>query len=313
MEFLTQYKITEKYSRLRIDQFLSMRYGYLSRSEWQKEILRGKLSCNGEILTRHDKRINAGDLLSYAGRDAAEPTVDENYSVLYEDEFLLGINKPGNLPVHPAGIFYHNTLLSFLQKRYPMTLHLLHRLDRETSGVVLLAKNPRIASLIQKNFDSVEKKYIALVRGIPDNNEFMVDMPLDVDPSSGLEHKRAAFPGARQTARTEFTRLISFGGFSLVKAVPRTGRQHQIRVHLQHAGFPIVGDKLYGSDENLFREFVKKGLTDDLLGRLGFRRSALHSRSLVLDHPVLRKKIAIKAPLPEDMRQYIIEKRGPDV
>lgn len=298
---------------MRIDLFLSKRFGYLSRSEWQKEIRRGKLSCNGAVVKEHDRKVRAGDMLSYTGRDAAEPAVDDNFSVIYEDEFLLGINKPGNLPVHPAGIFYHNTLLSFLQKRYFIPLHLVHRLDRETSGVVLLAKDPGVASLIQRNFAMVEKKYIALVKGIPDTDEFMVDMPMDYDPASDLEHKRAAFAGARQTARTEFTRLASFGGISLVRAVPRTGRQHQIRVHLKHAGFPIIGDKLYGHDETIFREFVKKGLTDDLLQRLGFRRSALHSRSMRLYHPVLRKQIVVRAPLPEDMRQFIHDMGGPDV
>lgn len=313
MEFFTHYKITEKYSRMRIDRLLSQRYGYLSRSEWQKEISRGKVTCNGVVVTSHDRRVRAGDLLSYAGRDAAEPAVDRDYSVLYEDEFLLGINKPGNLPVHPAGIFYHNTLLSFLGARYPMKLHLLHRLDRETSGVVILAKDPQVASQVQKQFDSVGKKYIALVHGMPEHDEFMVDMPIDLDPVSGIEHKRAAFDGARQAACTEFSRLASFNGVSIVKAVPRTGRQHQIRVHLKHAGFPIVGDKLYGTDESLFPEFVKNGLTDDLLARLGFGRCALHSRSIRLDHPVLKKQIVIKAPLPEDMRRYINDKRGHDV
>jgi 23S rRNA pseudouridine955/2504/2580 synthase len=313
MEFFTQYRVTEKYSRLRIDQFLSQRFGYLSRSEWQREILRGKISCNGMVLTGHDKKIKAGDLLVYSGRDAAEPEVDTDFSVIYEDEYLLGINKPGNLPVHPAGIFYHNTLLTFLNERYPMKLHLVHRLDRETSGVVLLAKDPRVASQVQKNFNLVVKKYLALVRGIPDKDEFMVDMPVDLDPSSDLEHKRAAFIGARKMARTEFTRLVSFNGLSLLKAVPITGRQHQIRVHLKHAGYPIVGDKLYGPDEDLYNEFIRTGLTDGLLRKLGFRRSALHSRSIIIYHPVLQKRICIKAPLPEDMRQYIVDKRGPDV
>jgi 23S rRNA pseudouridine955/2504/2580 synthase len=313
MEFLTNYRITAQYSRMRIDRFLSQRYSYLSRTEWQKEILSGKIAYNGTVLTRHDKRINPGDTIVYAGRDAAEPDIDTNYSIIYEDDYLLGINKPANLPVHPAGIFYHNTLLTLLQKRYPMKLHLLHRLDRETSGVVILAKDPRIASDIHKNFNSVEKKYLALVRGVPDNNEFMVDMPIDFDRSSELEHKRIAHEGARETACTSFISILSFNGMSLLKAVPHTGRQHQIRVHLHHAGYPIVGDKLYGGNDGLFLEFINKGLSDELVHKLGFTRSALHSRSIIFDHPALRKKICIKAPLAEDMRQFIKEKRGTDV
>jgi len=88
---------------MRIDQFLSQRYSYLSRSEWQKEMARGNISYNGAILTKFDKKIKMGDLISYKGRDAAEPEVDSNYSIIYEDDYLVGVNKPGNLPVHPAG------------------------------------------------------------------------------------------------------------------------------------------------------------------------------------------------------------------
>jgi RluA family pseudouridine synthase len=313
MEFLTQHRISERYSRMRIDQFLSRRYGYLSRSEWQNEISRGKISYNGAVLTKYDKRIKAGDLISYKGRDAAEPEVDPDYSIIYEDDYLLGVNKPGNLPVHPAGVFYHNTLLTFLENRFSIKLHLLHRLDRETSGVVLLAKDSRIASEINKNFDTVKKKYLALVHGIPEKNEFTVHMPIDFDTSSGVEHKRVARSGAREKASTAFARIMSFNGLSLLKAVPFTGRQHQIRVHLKHAGFPIVGDKLYGKDESVFMEFLEKGPTDDVIRKSGFRRSALHSRSIRFNHPALHKEICIKAPLPDDMRQFINHERNADV
>jgi RluA family pseudouridine synthase len=313
MEFLTQYRIAERYSRMRIDRFLSERYAYLSRTEWQKEIYCGKISYNGSVCTRYDKRINVGDVITYAGRDAAEPDVDGNYSIIYEDEYLLGVNKPANLPVHPAGIFYHNTLLSMLSKQYPVKLHLVHRLDRETSGVVILAKDPRVASAMHNNFHTVEKKYLALVQGVPDNDEFMVDMPIGLDHASGIEHKRIARAGARQAARTSFVRILSFKGTSLVKAVTHTGRQHQIRVHLHHAGFPILGDKLYGADAGLFMEFVKKGPTEELVQRSGFARSALHSRSIIFHHPVLRKRICVKAPLAEDMKKFIINERDPDV
>ncbi|OHD65412.1 MAG: hypothetical protein A2176_15780 [Spirochaetes bacterium RBG_13_51_14] len=310
MKFLNQFRITGRYSRLRLDRFLSMRYGYLSRSEWQKEISRGKISYNGHVVTKCNKTINAGDVISYAGRDAAEPDVDEGYAIVYEDEYLLGIDKPGNLPVHPAGVFYHNTLLSFLQERLRMKLHLLHRLDRETSGIIVLAKDARVASQIHANFDSAEKTYLALVRGVPHHNDFMVDMPIDADDSSVIEHKRVARHDARKEARTRFFRMLSFNGFSLLKAVPYIGRQHQIRVHLKHAGLPIVGDKLYGADESLYSEFIDTGPTPELIRRLGFRRSALHSRSMLFYHPALKKKICLKAPLPEDMRQFIIQGRG---
>jgi 23S rRNA pseudouridine955/2504/2580 synthase len=313
MEFLTTYRVTEKNSKQRIDLFLSKKYAYLSRSEWQKEIRNGKIFHNGEILTRYDKKINTGDLISYAGRDAAEPDVDFNYTILYEDEYLLAVNKPGNLPVHPAGIFYHNTLLSILQKERQKKLHLLHRLDRETSGVVILAKDAALASDIHRSFSAVEKTYLALVHGVPDRDEFIIDMPIGFDISSGIEHKRIAAQNARESACTRFIRMKSMHGVSLLKAVPYTGRQHQIRVHLHHAGYPIVGDKLYGRDETVFREFIKTGPSLEIERKLGFRRCALHSRSIGFYHPALQKKIHIRAPLHEDMRIYINHQWGSDV
>jgi 23S rRNA pseudouridine955/2504/2580 synthase len=313
MEFLTTYRITERNSKQRIDLFLSRQYRYLSRSEWQKEIQRGKISYNGEILTRYDRKVRAGDLISYAGRDAAEPAVDTNYTVIYEDEYLLAVNKPGNLPVHPAGIFYHNTLLSILQKQYQKKLHLLHRLDRETSGVVMLAKEAAVASEIHRSFAAVRKTYLVLVHGVPDRDEFITDLPIGFDAASGIEHKRIARENAEETACTKFLRITSSRGVTLLKALPVTGRQHQIRVHLKHAGYPIVGDKLYGRDETIFREFIKTGPTDEIERKLGFSRCALHSRSIIFYHPALEKKICLKAPLHEDMRQYINQQWSADV
>ncbi|HNW27442.1 MAG TPA: RluA family pseudouridine synthase [Spirochaetota bacterium] len=313
MEFLTTCRITAKNANLRIDLFLSRQFGYLSRSEWQKEIQKGKISYNGEILARYDRKTRAGDVITYAGRDAAEPEVDANYTVLYEDDCLLAVNKPGNLPVHPAGVFYHNTLQTILQKEYNMRLYLLHRLDRETSGVIILAKNAATASEIRNTFSAVEKTYLALVHGVPERDVFMNDTPIGFDIASGIEHKRSAHEHAPEAACTKFIRMQSKNDLTLLKAVPYTGRQHQIRVHLKHAGYPIVGDKLYGRDETVYLDFIKNGPTEEIERRLGFKRCALHSRSIAFYHPALQKKICIRAPLHEDMKKYINNQWGSDV
>jgi RluA family pseudouridine synthase len=314
VEFLTEARVRERYAFMRIDRYLARCYGYLSRSEWQREIRNGKIFYNGALLTRHDKKVRPGDSISYSGRDAAiEPKVDENYSILYEDDWLVAVDKPGNLPVHPAGVFYHNTLLTFLQNRLKMKLHLLHRLDRETSGVVVLAKDAATAGWFQKNFSSVKKAYLALVHGIPPFNDYIVDVPLDSDPASVTGHKRAAFPGAREKALTRFERLFSFSDYSLIKAVPYTGRQHQIRVHLKYSGFPIVGDKLYGMEAGPYTGLQIRDVPDDRGMAFSFHRSALHSRSILFRHPSLNKTICIKAPFPGDMGSFINREAGTDV
>jgi RluA family pseudouridine synthase len=305
MEFLKETRISRRHAQLRIDQFLARRFGYLSRAEWQAEIRRGKIYLNGTVMPRHDRRIREGDCIAYAGRDAVEPAVDTGYSILYEDDFILGVDKPGNLPVHPAGVFYHNTLLSFLKKRYCGTLHLVNRLDRETSGVVLLARDPGVAAYIQREFSLVRKAYLALVHGKPDTGHFIIDVPIDADTVSGLEHRRTTYPKAGQAARTSFTVLQSYGSFSLLKAVPFTGRQHQIRVHCLHAGYPVIGDKLYGIGTAPAGINTGPGSSDRQGPRPMFSRSALHSRSIRFRHPVLDRWICLRAALPEDMRQLI--------
>jgi 23S rRNA pseudouridine1911/1915/1917 synthase len=198
-----------------------------------------------------------------------------------------------------------------LERDFGRKLHPVHRLDRETSGIILFAKNPMAASRIQKNFHRVAKSYVAIVHGRPERRDFAVDMPIGYDPSSPVKKKRAAWPGAPERALTRFRVLFSFGAHTLLKAMPETGRLHQVRVHLRLAGFPILGDKLYGLDENFFTEFIRDGETEELLRKLGFPRSALHSRSLRLYHPADGRIMTLKAPLPGDFRAFIAAGRGP--
>ncbi len=305
MNFLTESRITERHSNLRIDRYLASRFGYLSRAEWQREISRGKIFYNGSVLTRYDKKIRTGDRISYSGRDAAEPNVDTNYSIIYEDECFIGINKPANLPVHPAGVFYHNTLITLMQKSLGVRLFPLHRLDRETSGIIVIAKDVRVARYFQERFSSIEKTYLAIVHGVPREKTFTVDIPIEADPSSELEHKQAAFRGAGKEAHTKFITIHSNNRFSFVEAIPITGRQHQIRVHLKCAGHPILGDRMYGIDDRPDPVFVRRGPGAESAARLGFWRSALHARSILFHHPVANVPVSISAPIPEDMRSFM--------
>jgi 23S rRNA pseudouridine1911/1915/1917 synthase len=138
---------------------------------------------------------------------------------------------------------------------------------------------------------------------------FEVDVPIGYDPSSEIKKRRLAWSGAPEKAFTAFRTLFSFGNYSLVRAYPRTGRLHQIRVHLSHAGYPIVGDKMYGKDPAFYLRFIREGMTDELAFELEMPRSALHSRSLKFFHPHEKRTMYIKAPLPDDIREFI-EKRS---
>jgi RluA family pseudouridine synthase len=297
-------QVPDNFNNYRVDSYLADRFTYFSRSRWQKEISGGKLLLNGKILQSHHKRVRAGDTISYNGRGEAEPEVLRDYSEIYRDKWILAVDKPGNLPVHPSGVFFRNTLLTILEEDYNRALYPVHRLDRETSGIILFAKDRDTASVLQKNFHLVKKSYLAIVHGTPAKREFRDQTPLGNDSGSQVRKKRKAFPGAGESAETLFSLLYSRGDFSLLKAVPVTGRTHQIRVHCEHSGFPILGDKLYGLDERYYLEFIEKGNSNDLLKKTGFHRSALHSYSIRFFHPAKEQDMLISSPFPSDFREF---------
>ncbi len=307
-ERINETAVPREHERERLDVYLSRRFTYLSRSAWRREIERGSVFLNAARVESPNTRVRGGDILRFDGRGYAEPAVDDRITVLYEDDHLVCVDKPGDLPVHPAGRYFNNTLVRIMEARHGGTYFPAHRLDRETSGVILLAKRRDIASKIQREFGNVTKSYVAIVYGRPTEREFEVDVPIGDDPVAEIKKKRIASPGAAERARTRFRTLFTFGNYSLVRAFPETGRLHQIRVHLLYAGHPIVGDKLYGRDERLFVRFIKEGLSDELLALLEMPRSALHSRSLLFYHPVLKKDLMIKAPVPRDFREFILSK-----
>ncbi len=309
MRQLTESEVHYDTVPTRLDKYLAERFTYQSRTKWRNEIHLGNISVNGEIILNHHKIIKPRDFIIYEGEERIEPEVSRDYSILYEDEFLIAVNKPANLPVHPSGIFFKNTLLSFLEIDYKIKLYTLHRIDRETSGIVLFGKNSKTAGLIQTKFHNVTKSYLAIVHGIVSDNEFTVDVPLGFSETLSVRKKRVPEPESGEEAKTVFKKILPFGKYTLLKAIPVTGRQHQIRAHLKFADFPIVGDKIYGLDEKFYLEFIKSGYSDDLVKKLEFKRSALHSRTINFYHPDIKKKLYIKAPLPEDLKKFILDNK----
>lgn len=308
-ERINQTIVPHEYDRARLDLYLAQRFTYLSRAEWQKEIACGKIFINEEPVKNSHRKIKAGELVRYDGPGILEPGVDSDVGILYEDDALICINKNGNLPVHPSGRYFNNTLLRIMEKRLCIKLYPVHRLDKETSGVILFAKRADITSKIQKDFFRIKKSYIAIVYGAFPEKEFMVDVPIGYDPASTVKKMRIASPEAKESARTRFKRIFSFGNYSLIKAFPETGRLHQIRVHLKHAGYPILGDKMYGLDPDYFLRFIREGMSAGLLEELEFPRSALHSRSLCFYHPEMKKELLVKAPVPGDFKTFIQSRR----
>ncbi|MDA3900232.1 MAG: pseudouridine synthase [Spirochaetes bacterium] len=287
----------------RLDLYLSRRFDYLSRNQWQKSVSAGKLTVNGKTINRPSYKIKNGDCLVFSGANRVEPAVDTAISVIYSDESVIVINKTGDLPVHPAGRYFENSALRILEKSYGCKLFPLNRIDRETSGVVLFARTQADASRISQRWSCFGKRYLVLVRGefppaitcsIPIGPAYLPEQLTD----SVVHKKRKAFIEAKESAVTRFTQIFYGNGYSLVSAELETGRQHQIRVHLEYLEFPVVGDKIYGGDEGCYLEFIRNGMSSQLAERAGHNRTLLHAYTVSFN--IEKEPLIFRAPLPED-------------
>jgi len=290
--------------------YCAARFTYLTRDQWETDILAGKVTLNGEAVLNPATVLKGGETLAYEGSGIVEPPVDERISILYEDEWFVAIDKTGNLPVHPSGRYFKNTLLHLLEDRYRRKVYPVHRLDRETSGVILLAFDSKFAGKLSESLAQGSKAYFALVHGKFPDQEITVDLPLGRDPDSIVKKKRKAWPGGTESAATRFKKALATGDMSLVRCFPETGRLHQIRAHLLALGFPIIGDKLYGRDETAFLAFIDQGLTPELEKSLILPRSALHAARVDFCHPHSQKNITIRALLPGMFKQYILSRKA---
>jgi RluA family pseudouridine synthase len=303
-------KIPPLQSAQRLDSYCAGRFTYLTNDQWRQEILAGKLSLADVVVTDPTMMLRGGEILAWDGSGIVEPEVDDRITILYTDEWFIAVNKTGNLPVHPSGRYFNNTLVTLLEDRCGRKVYPVHRIDRETSGVMLLAFDGKSAGALSESLAKGSKEYLALVHGNFPDKEMVVDLPLGRDRESAVSKKQKAWSGGTQKALTRFRKILTAYDISLVRCFPETGRLHQIRAHLLAAGYPIVGDKLYGRDETVFLTFIRQGLTPELEERLVLPRSALHAARLVFLHPQTKKEMVIRAPLPKMFADFILTRRA---
>ncbi|OGQ95640.1 MAG: hypothetical protein A2521_17230 [Deltaproteobacteria bacterium RIFOXYD12_FULL_57_12] len=248
-----------------------------------------------------------------------EPSVDRRLVILYEDADLLAVDKPGGLPCHPAGRYFRHTLWALLREEYGIAVpHLINRLDRETSGIVLVAKDKAAASHCYQQFAErkVEKRYQVAVEGDFPVVEMQAVGVLAADPTSVVRKKVRFYPAGPNglvsgtECSTHFQRLAGGNNLSLLEARPLTGRCHQIRATLCSLGYPVVGDKLYGVDEQFFLRFLEDRLTTNDRQRLRLDRQALHAVSLRILHPRTNQQLFFTAPLPVEFQQLLAGPRN---
>ncbi len=322
----------EECEGMRLDSYLRNRFTYRSRREWQDSVRKGEIRVNGRRI-RPCRRLHAGEYISFDFPDREEPEVCREYRILLEHPRFLAVDKPGNLPVHPAGRFFRNTLLFLLRGQYGK-LFPVNRLDRETSGVLLFGRDPEAASVLSGLFSrkQVEKHYTVFVHGAFPEEGMKTHGFLSRDLESKVRKKRRFCPlnaedaerrripevpeqeGAqrggtaeesseREFAETEFRFLKGNGKISMLEALPKTGRLHQIRATLCSLGWPLLGDKLYGLDEQFYLRHIDENLTEQDRQILRLDRQALHASRMIFPSPFGREgeRISLFAPLPPEL------------
>jgi 23S rRNA pseudouridine1911/1915/1917 synthase len=311
---VTVMRVPPEAAGMRLDRFVQTQLKRTSRTRTQEIIARGCYSPEGKTLRGNDRvRPEQHILLWREPWDEQAP--DVAIPVIYEDEDLVAVNKPPGIPVHPTARYHKSTVVKMLEAaRAGEHLRLSHRIDRETSGALLLARHAEADRRVKVQFearDSVDKFYLAITWGWPEERLFRVETPLELDPTSRYKVKmRLAREGEGLRARTGCEvmgrRAHPETGrrYALVRCHLETGRQHQIRLHLASVGLPLVGDKLYGPDEALFARGADGELTDDDRRVLELGRHALHAAELSLDQPMTGARVHIEAPLADDLRAF---------
>lgn len=290
----------------RADLFLANRMPRVSRTRIQRMIERAGFDGRGRPL-KANRLLAENERIVLYRPAPEEPDTPRCFGVLFEDDAVLAVDKPAGLPVHPTARYLRNTLTSLLKERYGERPPIIaHRLDSETSGVLLCAKTKEAERALKVAFAdrAVAKTYLAITRGVPSLREGRIEAPLDFDTQSPIRVKMTHVPTGLPSL-TEYRVVGKSGDLALVECRPRTGRQHQIRAHLALIGHPVLGDKIYGPDPDVFLDYLDQGLTDELVARAGARRHLLHAAAISFAHPVTGAPLTVESPLPDDMSTMV--------
>ncbi len=283
----------------RLDKYLAAQFADLSRAQIQALIRAGQVTVNGAA-AKASLRLEGGERVRVqvpVVDEAAEPEPEAiPLAILYEDEHVAVVDKPAGMVVHPAFGHRSGTLVNAALSHWPDIAELaepgragiVHRLDKETSGVIVIAKTPEALKSLRAQFKArtVGKRYVALVEGMPETPDGVIDAPIGRDPK---RRKRMAVVHDGREAITEFRVVELFANFSLLDVFPKTGRTHQIRLHLAFIGHPVVGDTVYGRRKQPFT----------------LKRHFLHAAAITFAHPVSGEPVTVEAPLPVALQNLL--------
>ena len=310
---LVELVIGPETSGVRLDAFLSRNFLEYSRVQLRRMIQSGAVHVDGQR-TKPAYRVRVGQrvkvALSSLPRKAIEPE-DIPLDILYEDADLVAINKPAGMVVHPSKGHWSGTLTAALAYHFdrlsgaggPWRPGIVHRLDRDTSGVIVVAKTDPVHLALAAQFEarSVDKEYFAIVSGRPDHDRDWIEQPIGVHPYQREKMAiRAGHPTSRP-ARTFYEVVDRFRGLATIRVKPKSGRTHQIRVHLAHIGCPVLCDRLYGGRSSVSASEICSAGPDEVV----LNRQALHAHRLTLTHPSSNQRIEFEAALPADIHRVL--------
>lgn len=272
---------------MRLDAYMAQYWPEFSRSVWQKYIAQGYVKVNGSVETSTKRALGEDDEVTYSIPDAPDHS-EASLPVIFQDDNIVVINKPTGVLTHSKGALNDEfTVAEFLR---PLTTYhsdtnrpgIIHRLDRDTSGVIMGARNPETASLLQRQFSErkTKKTYYAVVDGMPKQHEALIDLPIARNPNAPSTFR---VDGNGKSAQTAYKVLKTDGKHSLVELRPVTGRTHQLRVHMAYLGTPIHGDKVYGKQSD---------------------RLYLHAASLEITIPTSDRRI-FEVPVPDEFDKLV--------
>jgi RluA family pseudouridine synthase len=315
-ESILQSKVPLRHTGSTLLDYLALRFRYKSREDWEERIASGVVTVNG-VSVPPGKVLAHGDRVAYRVV-LDEPVVDTNIRILHEERSFLVAHKPGQLPSHADGRFIKNTFVYLLARMLKSRgldgdIRLVHRLDRETSGLMVVSRTGVAHASLMRQFaaGSVEKEYLAVAKGRIDRELFEVAGWVGRDPASTVSIRQGLVPAETRGAKhslTKFSVVRLMADSTLLKCVPRTGRTNQIRVHLASIGHPVVGDKLYGKTDEEFLAFVghvKAGGEASFAGHAETPRHLLHASGLGFNHPETGQRVDFTSAMPDDMKEYV--------
>ena len=299
---MKKYIVDEDEQGKRLDVYIVSKDSDVTRTSAQRQIEQGNVTINGKRTTKVSYKVSDGDEIEIEEKEPVEIELkaqDIPVDIVYEDKDIIVVNKPKGMVVHPANGNPDGTLVNAIMAICKDSLSgiggeirpgIVHRLDKDTSGLLIVAKNDmahvNMSEQIKRH--EVKKTYIALVRGVVKENEATIDMPIG---RSNSDRKKMAVTKNGKNAVTHIKVLKRYDKYTLLEVNIETGRTHQIRVHLAHIGYPVIGDYIYSNGKNEF----------------GIVGQCLHAKSLEFKHPITGEDMKLEAPLPAYFKNVINE------